>query len=324
MTRALITGVGGQDGRYLTGLLLADGYEVHGVVRESDDTGLDPRVVTHLADLGDSDRLRQTVLDVEPDEIYNLAAISSVALSWKQPLETARVNGLSVAALLDAAQELNSGRDTGPRFVQASSAEIFGQAEESPQTERTPVRPVSPYGASKAYAHHLVGVYRARGLFASSCILYNHESPIRPPAFVTRKITQGAARIARGLQDELVLGNLDARRDWGWAPDYASALHLAATAGAPDDFVIATGRTHSVRDFVAAAFARAGVSDWEDRVRVSEEFSRPVDPTLQIGDATHAREVLGWHPTLSFEEIVGAMVDHDLSIIDGEASRPGV
>ena len=323
MTRALITGVGGQDGHYLSELLLAEGYEVHGIVRSADAEGLDARITTHRADMSEGDRLREVVLSVEPDEIYNLAAISSVALSWKAPVETARVNGLSVAALLDAASQLaESGRAT-PRFVQASSAEIFGQAEEVPQTERTAIRPSSPYGASKAYAHHLVGVYRARGLFASACVLYNHESPLRPTGFVTRKITEGAARIARGLQNELVLGNLEARRDWGWAPDFARAMHLAATADQADDFIIATGQTHSVRDFVAAAFERAGVHDWADRVRVSAEFARPVDPAVQVGDASHARTVLGWEPSVAFPDIVGAMVDHDLAVIDGESSGNG-
>jgi GDPmannose 4,6-dehydratase len=323
MTRALITGVGGQDGYYLAERLLAEGYEVHGIVRSSDAEGLDARITAHTADLSEGDRLREIVLAVAPDEIYNLAAISSVGLSWKEPLLTARVNGLSVAALLDAALELTESGAAEPHFVQASSAEIFGQAEEVPQTEQTSVRPVSPYGASKAYAHHLVGVYRSRGLFASACILYNHESPRRPTAFVTRKITEGAARIARGLQDELVLGNLDSRRDWGWAPDFARALHLTATAGRPDDFIIATGVTHTVGDFVAAAFERAGVPDWERRVRVSSEFARPVDPSLQVGNAAHAREALGWEPTVSFAEIVGAMVDNDLALIDGGASRNG-
>ena len=200
---------------------------------------------------------------------------------------------------------------------------LFGRATEAPQNENTAIRPTSPYGASKAYAHHLVGVYRGRGLFASNCILYNHESPRRPETFVTRKITQGAARISRGLQEELVLGNLDARRDWGWAPDYARALSLAARADAADDFVIATGTTHSVRDFVARAFARAGIDDWSPYVTVSDEFRRPVDPSLQVGDSSRARNILGWMPTVAFEEIVDAMVDEDLALIDGDPSRLG-
>jgi len=200
--------------------------------------------------------------------------------------------------------------------VQASSAEIFGDAEMAPQDETTPVRPNSPYGASKAFAHQLVGVYRGRGLHAVSAILYNHESPRRPPTFVTRKIARAAARIARGLEQELVLGNLDARRDWGWAPDYVDAMVRAARHSEASDYVVATGEAHSVRDFVAAAFARAGVEDWESRVRVDQSFVRPSDTALQVGNAARAHGVLGWAPTVDFEELVGRMVDTDLQALD--------
>jgi GDPmannose 4,6-dehydratase len=323
MPRALVTGVSGQDGYYLAQSLLASGYEVHGIVRHADDGEVDPRVIRHIADLTEGDRLRSIVREVAPHEIYNLAALSSVFLSWKEPVLTAQVNGMAAAHLLDAALRLQEDGVVDPHFVQASSAELFGQADQSPQNEDTPIRPASPYGASKAYAHHLVVVYRGHGLFASNCILYNHESPRRPETFVTRKITQGAARIARGLQAELVLGNLDARRDWGWAPDFARALELGAHADQAGDFVIATGETHSVKDFVARAFARAGVSGWEQHVRVSDEFRRPVDPAQQVGDASRARSVLGWEPSVSFEQIVDAMVDADLAVIDGEQSRLG-
>jgi GDPmannose 4,6-dehydratase len=201
------------------------------------------------------------------------------------------------------------------RFVQASSAEIFGRTSRVPQDETTPVRPLTPYGAAKAYAHHLVGVYRARGLHASSCILYNHESPRRPQTFVTRKISVAAARIARGLQDELAMGNLDARRDWGWAPDYVGAMMSAARDPLGRDYVIATGISHSVRDFVAAAFRAAGISDWEKYVTLDPRFARPSDAPELVGDSTRAREMLGWSPTVTFDEVVTRMVEHDLALL---------
>jgi GDPmannose 4,6-dehydratase len=253
---------------------------------------------------------------VAPDEIYNLGGISSVALSWQEPGLTAQVSGVAPGHVLKAAHDLQERSGTAVRVVQASSAEIFGAAEQVPQTEDTPVAPVTPYGAAKAYAHHLVGVWRARGLHASSCILYNHESPRRPEAFVTRKITAGAARIARGLQGELSLGNLDARRDWGWAPDYVRAMRLAARSDAPGTYVIATGVAHSVRDFVAAAFQAAGVGDWEERVVLDARFARPSDAPVQVGDPSRARDALGWAPTVGFEEIVARMVRHDLDLVD--------
>lgn len=308
--RALVTGVGGQDGFYLAGRLLAEGVEVHGVVRE----GAAPRgVQAHRLDLAVDDPA-PLLARLRPDLVVNLAAISSVWRSWQQPELTAEVNGLAVARLLAATRELAEG-GSPVRFLQASSAEIFGAATEAPQTERTRLEPTSPYGASKAYAHHLVGAYRRAGLSASALILYNHESARRPASFVSRKITSAAARIARGSRERLELGNLDARRDWGWAPDVADALLRAARAVEPDDYVVATGVTHSVREFAEAAFAHAGL-DWRDHVDVSEALIRPGDAPEQVGDASHAREVLGWRPTMDFAGIVAAMVDADLAALD--------
>ncbi|MEO9324233.1 GDP-mannose 4,6-dehydratase [Nocardioides sp. C4-1] len=304
MTRALVTGVGGQDGGYLAEALLDDGVEVHSLGLGHD--VVPAGVVGHVGDLADVDATRALVRDLSPDVVYNLAAISSVALSWEQPDLVARVNGTAAVALLESA------RLVGARVVQASSAEIFGEPATSPQDESTPVRPLNPYGAAKAYAHLAVEVYRRRGLHASSMVLYNHESPRRPKQFVTRKITSTVAAIARGEADRLVLGNLDARRDWGWAPDYVAALRLAAAADQPDDYVIATGVARSVRDFVGTAFARAGVSGWERLVEVDEAFVRPADATELVGDASRARARLGWAPTIGFEEVVGRMVDADL------------
>lgn len=308
MTSALITGVTGQDGSYLAELLIAGGHEVHGFTRDPDEQVVDG-VVAHRVDFAVEGSLSDAVREIRPDVVYNLAALSSVYLSWRDPLATARINGLAVAELLAAVHELGE-----TRFVQASSAEMFGAAETSPQTESTPIRPTSPYGAAKAYAHGLVGAYRTAGLHASSVILYNHESPRRPPTFVTRKITQAAARIAAGRQDRLELGNLSARRDWGWAPDYVDALRRVATADEPGDFVIATGVSHSVDDFVRVAFERAGVADWRSRIDVDESLLRTGDAADQVGDASRARDVLGWQPTVGFEQLVHAMVDADLAL----------
>ena len=313
MTVALITGITGQDGSYLAERLLGAGYEVHGLTRDAGEA-VAGGVVAHRVDLEASGAIASVVRDVRPDEFYNLAAISSVFRSWADPMQTAKINGLAVAEMLAALRELSaSGHDT--RFVQASSAEIFGAPLESPQNESTAVRPTSPYGAAKAYAHGLVGAYRAAGLFASSVILYNHESPRRPETFVTRKITAAAARIARGSGERLELGNLAARRDWGWAPDYVDALHRAATASQPDDFVIATGVAHSVEDFVRVAFEHAGVADWRSHVDVSDALMRSGDAPEQAGDAARARAVLGWAPTVGFDEIVRTMVDADLALL---------
>ena len=319
---ALITGITGQDGGYLAERLLGEGWAVHGLVHDGDPHVADllarcPDVVLHDGDLTDEGSLGRVVAASDPDEVYNFAGISSVAFSWERPVLTADVTALGAARLLEQVWQRQELTGRSIRFVQASSAEVFGAAEVAPQDESTPLRPNSPYGASKAFAHQLVGVYRGRGLHAVSAILYNHESPRRPATFVTRKITRAAARIAQGLDRELVLGNLDARRDWGWAPDYVDAMVRAARHDPADDFVVATGVAHSVRDFVVAAFARAGVSDWEPLVRVDQAFARPSDAPLQLGDASKARRELGWEPTVDFAELVGRMVDADLEATAG-------
>lgn len=314
MTVALISGVTGQDGSYLAELLVGEGYEVHGLTRDLDETVAEG-VIAHRVDLEVGGEVGGVIRAVRPDEFYNLAALSSVFRSWEEPLQTSRINGVAVAEMLSSVRELaESGHVT--RFVQASSAEMFGAPQESPQNEDTRIRPTSPYGAAKAYAHGLVGAYRTAGAFASSVVLYNHESPRRPETFVTRKITAAAARIARGSGERLELGNLAARRDWGWAPDYVDALHRVARADGPADVVIATGVAHSVEDFVRVAFERAGVLDWRYHVDVSDQLLRSGDAAEQVGDATRARELLGWTPTTTFTELVHAMVDADLARLD--------
>ena len=314
--RALVTGITGQDGGYLAERLLSEGYEVHGLVHDGDAAVADllarcPSVTLHSGDLQSGPSLAAAVAAADPDEIYNLAGISSVAFSWEQPVLTADITALGAARLLDEARLLQEQRGRPVRFVQASSAEIFGNVG-GVQDESTPLAPTSPYGAAKAYAHQLCGLYRSVGVFAVSMVLFNHESPRRPPTFVTRKITQTVALIAQGKASALVLGNLDARRDWGWAPDYVDAMVRAARASAADDYVVATGEAHSVRDFALAAFARVGITDGADRIRVDPALVRPGDPPVLVGDATRARTVLGWAPTVTFEELVGRMVDADL------------
>jgi GDPmannose 4,6-dehydratase len=313
MTRSLITGLAGQDGSYLSELLIAAGDDVHGTVRPG--AQVDSSADVHEVDLAEEGALGDLILRLRPDRIYNLAAVSSVQRSWDEPLTSARINGMLVVELFAAARELHT-RGHDVRVVQASSAEIFGAVAELPARESTPIRPTSTYGAAKAYAHQLVAVHRAAGMFASACILYNHESPRRPTTFVTRKITLAAAAIAAGRQDVLELGSLSARRDWGWAPDYVDALMRAAEAERPDDYVIATGRAHSVEDFVALAFARVGIDDWRSVVRTSAQLQRPTEVPEQVGDAAHAREVLGWAPTVDFEHLVAAMVDADVEGLD--------
>ncbi|NKY09938.1 GDP-mannose 4,6-dehydratase [Cellulomonas hominis] len=329
MGGALVTGAAGQDGSFLLESLAADGVPVTALVRPGEGRALAALGLAELdvreVDLADLAGLRSTVADVRPQTLYHLGGLSSVASSWQQPATVAVVNGVATAALLEAVRALEDVEGRPVRFVLASSAEIFGSPETSPQSETTPVRPVNPYGASKAYAHQLVAAFRAQGVEASSCILYNHESHRRPESFVTRKITAGVARIVRGEAEVLALGNLDARRDWGWAPDYVRAMRLAAAHPVPDDFVVATGRAHSVRDLVEAAFLHAGVTDWEPLVRVDPGFARPTDAPELVGDASKARRELGWRPSVGFEEMVARMVDHDLTLPDprsGGGSRP--
>ena len=318
MRTALITGITGQDGGYLAERLLADGVAVHGLVRPAESlpaplVGVADRVTLHQLDLTDTVGLGRVLQDSVPDEVYNLAGISSVALSWEQPALTAEVNGTFVALLLQRLWEEQERRGEQIAFVQASSAEVFGHATVAPQDEATPMSPRSPYGASKAFAHHLVQVFRARGMHASNAILYNHESPRRPTSFVTRKITSTVAAIAEGRATGLVLGNLDARRDWGWAPEYVDAMVRLAGHGEGADVVVATGISHTVADFVAAAFARVGIQDWQGLVTTDPAFVRPVDAVELVGNPARARELLGWEPAVGFQELVGRMVDADLS-----------
>jgi GDPmannose 4,6-dehydratase len=303
MPTALITGVSGQDGGYLAERLLADGYDVHAIALPGD-APVDG-VHLHAGDVADLDASRAVVVELAPDELYNLAGVSSVAQSWDEPELTARVNGLAAAGLMAAAYEV------GARFVQASSAEIFGLPDRSPQDEDTPVRPVNPYGAAKAYAHFMVDVHRRRGLHATSLVLYNHESPRRPARFVTRKISAGVAAIAAGQADRLTLGNLAAVRDWGWAPDVVDAMVRAARADVPRDYVVATGESHSVEEFAAAAFRCVGIDDWSSYVDVDPALLRPVDAQALVGDSTRIRRELGWQPTVGFEELVRRMVEAD-------------
>ncbi|MCU1580520.1 MAG: GDPmannose 4,6-dehydratase [Rhodoglobus sp.] len=319
MPIAFVTGVTGQDGSYLVDDLTGRGYEVHGLVKPGDSaTRLAPSVIAHQGDLRDADLLGDLVLEIGPDEVYNLAGQTSVAASWDDPVATAQTTGTTVAAIAQACWVLHE-RGHPVRMLQASSAEMFGLAEEMPQRESTRIAPVSPYGAAKAYGHFMVASYRLRGLHASTCILYNHESPLRPETFVTRKITASVARIARGVQDVIRLGNLDVSRDWGWAPDYVRAMQLALGHESPGDYVIGTGALHTVREFVIAAFEAANVPDWESHVVIDPAFARQVDPPRQLADSTLAREVLGWEPTVTFDELVAAMVHHDLVQIDTSA-----
>ena len=319
MPVALITGITGQTGSYLAEQLVRDGWEVEGLTTLAADSALAETpalpagVRLHSVDLRDTTLLREAILDIRPQSIVNLAAISSVAASWRDPIAVSMVNALPVAVMLDAAREISSSSDPEITFVPASSSEMFGEHAPSPQSETTPVAPSNPYGASKAYGHALVGAYRAAGVRASSAILFNHESPRRPATFVTRKITSTVAAIAQGKADELVLGNMEVRRDWGWAPDYAQALTLMMSASTADDYVIATGISHSIEDFVAAAFATVGITEWQSLVRTDSEFYRPTDASEMRGDSTKIRASLGWTPTKSFNEIAASMVQADLA-----------
>jgi GDPmannose 4,6-dehydratase len=315
--RALITGITGQDGSYLGELLLEKGYEVHGMVRRSSTetfqrlAGIRDQITLHTGDLLDQRSLVDVLRDCEPDEIYNLAAMSFVAASWNQPVLTAEFTGVGVTRMLEAMREVRP----DARLYQASSSEMFGKVLEVPQRETTPFYPRSPYGVAKAYGHFITVNYReSYDLFACSGILFNHESERRGLEFVTRKVTHGAAAIKLGLQDELALGNLDAERDWGYAKDYVEAMWLMLQQDQPDDYVIATGEAHSVRELVHVAFAHAGL-DPDKHVRIDPRFLRPAEVEHLVGDASKAREKLGWAPRTSFEEMVRLMVDADLELL---------
>ena len=321
--RALITGITGQDGSYLAELLLDKGYEVIGMVRRSSTTNferiahLQDRVVldpyTSSGDLLDEASLISILREYRPNEVYNLAAQSFVQTSFAQPVLTGEITGLGVTRLLDAIRIV----DPEIRFYQASSSEMFGKVQEVPQTERTPFHPRSPYGAAKLYGHWITVNYReSYDLHASSGILFNHESPRRGMEFLPRKVSHGVAQIKLGLADGLALGNLDAERDWGFAGDYVEAMWLMLQQDHADDFVVASGQTHSVRRFCEIAFEHVGLR-WEDHVRIDERFMRPAEVDLLIGDATKAKAVLGWHARTSFEELVTMMVDADIDLLSG-------
>jgi GDPmannose 4,6-dehydratase len=312
---ALITGITGQDGSYLAELLLAKHYRVCGVVRRSSTENflriehLRDRIELHQADLLDHTSMAQVLDLVQPDEVYNLAAMSFVPTSWLQPVLTAEFTAVGVTRLLEAVRQACP----KARFYQASSSEMFGKVRETPQRETTPFHPRSPYGVAKVYGHHITVNYReSYGLFACSGILFNHESPRRGHEFVTRKISHAVARIKLGLQRELRLGNLQAKRDWGFAGDYVRAMWLLLQQERPEDFVVGTGQTHSVEEFVQIAFNHAGL-DWRRHVVIDPALQRPAEVDLLLADSTHARNTLGWQPTVTFEELVTMMVDADLA-----------
>jgi GDPmannose 4,6-dehydratase len=320
MPSALITGITGQDGLYLAELLLAKGYEVHGLIRGQNNPRRDlverllPDVRLHDGDLTDMSSLIRALRDSEPSEVYNLGAISFVAFSWQNAALTTDVTGKGVLTMLEAVR-LHAGDDpSAVRFYQASSSEMFGKVQEVPQRETTLLWPRSPYGVSKVFGHYMTINYReSYGMHASSGILFNHESPRRGPEFVTRKISQAVARIHLGTQKDIVLGNLDAQRDWGFAGDYVEAMWLMLQQERGDDYVIATGETHSIRDFLRTAFGHVGIDDWERYVKQDERFMRPAEVDRLIGDASKARAVLGWEPKVSFTELVAMMVDADIA-----------
>ncbi|MEN9804468.1 MAG: GDP-mannose 4,6-dehydratase [Actinomycetota bacterium] len=328
MPRALITGVTGQDGQHLAQLLHDKGYEVFGVVKGQNNPKLEmmrdefPFVEIVPGDLADLPSLVKALDVARPDEVYNLAAISFVALSWNQAELTSNLTGTGVLRMLEAVRMVGGAENNPIRFYQASSSEMFGKVREIPQSERTPFHPRSPYGCAKVFGHHITVNYReSYGLYACSGILFNHEGPRRGVEFVTRKVTNAAARIRLGLQDELVMGNLDAKRDWGYAGDYVKAMWLMLQQSEPDDYVIATGETHTIEELVQLAFAEAGIDDWKKYVRQDPKFFRPAEVDLLIGDASKAREKLGWEPEVTFPELVKMMVAHDLK---REAIRAGL
>ncbi|MCC7192783.1 MAG: GDP-mannose 4,6-dehydratase [Phycisphaeraceae bacterium] len=329
--RALITGITGQDGSYLAELLLGKGYEVHGLIRRSSSFNTDridhlyrdphesgARLHLHYADLSDANGLSKLVRQTKPTEVYNLGAQSHVRVSFDQPIFTGEATGLGAIRLLEAVRDYQESSGYQIRYYQASSSELYGKVVETPQRETTPFYPRSPYGVAKLYAHWITVNYReSYDLHASCGILFNHESPRRGETFVTRKITRAVGRIKCGLQKKLYLGNLDAKRDWGFAGDYVEAMWLMLQQDKPDDFVIATGETYAVREFCEKAFARVGL-DHADFVEIDKRYFRPAEVDLLLGDASKARKILGWNPKVSFDELVGMMVDADLDLAERE------
>ena len=322
---ALITGITGQDGSYLAELLLEKGYQVHGMFRRSSTETfervkhLEGKIELHPGDLIDQQSLVSLLDKVRPSEVYNLAAQSFVPTSWQQPQLTGEVTALGVTRMLDAVRLVNP----KIRFYQASSSEMFGKVHETPQRETTPFHPRSPYGVAKVYGHYITMNYReSYGMYACSGILFNHESPRRGLEFVTRKITHAAAKIKLGLANQLRLGNLQARRDWGFAGDYVRAMWLMLQQPQADDYVIGTGKSHSVEEFVAAAFEHVGL-DWREKVVVDPKFHRPAEVDLLLSDPSKAKRALGWQPKVAFGELVTMMVDADLALLGQHRSRPG-
>jgi GDPmannose 4,6-dehydratase len=327
MKRALVTGITGQDGRHMSEFLTGKGYQVFGLVRGQNNPKAqlvqdeNPSLDLVEGDLRDLSSLIAALEQVQPDEVYNLGAMSFVALSFRQPELTADTTGLGVLRMLEAIR-IVGGTDRNPiRFYQASSSEMFGKVRETPQTEQTPFHPRSPYGVAKVFGHHMTVNYReSYGIHASSGICFNHEGQRRGLEFVTRKITNGIARIKLGLQDSITLGNLDSARDWGYAGDFVEAMWLMVQQPEPDDYVIATGETHTIREFLDVAFGCADIDDWAPYVRQDPRFMRPAEVDLLMGDPTKAREKLGWTPKVNFEKLVQLMYDNDL---EEERAHPG-
>jgi GDPmannose 4,6-dehydratase len=320
MPRALITGITGQDGRYLAQLLVSKGYDVYGMVSGQANPKIQmvqeetPELEFIEGDLQDLSSLISVVEQVQPDEVYNLGAISFVALSFRQPELTADITALGVLRMLEAIRVVGGPENNRIRFYQASSSEMFGKVRETPQTEKTPFHPRSPYGVAKVFGHYTTVNYReAYALHASSGMLFNHESPRRGLEFVTRKITNGIARIKLGLQDKVVLGNLDASRDWGFAGDYVEAMWLMLQQDEPDDYVVATGETHTIREFLTLAFEAAELDNWEKYVETDPRFERPAEVDVLRGDASKAHAKLGWKPKVDFPELVRMMVEADIA-----------
>lgn len=321
MPRAFITGITGQDGQHLAEFLHGKGYEVFGMVKGQNNPRMVqmrdefPYVEPVPGDLADLPSLVKALEYTQPDEVYNLGAISFVALSFNQAELTANITGLGVLRMLEAIRMVGGAQNNSIRFYQASSSEMFGKVRETPQTERTPFHPRSPYGCAKVFGHDIVVNYReSYDMFACSGILFNHEGPRRGLEFVTRKVTNSVARIHLGLQQEIVLGNLDSKRDWGYAGDYVKAMWAMLQQDAPDDYVVATGKTYSIEDLVRLAFAEVGIEDWQNYVRQDPKFYRPAEVDLLIGDPTKAREKLGWEPEVQFPELVKMMVANDLKL----------